>query len=96
MKTLLYLCTVQAIFKYPRHFHNSLCWRKSELNTDHNLSNGILNSLSTLAVSQLSDNITGKGLGQNDLDTCRKTITFSRHSAWDNDFETCSEEWIVL
>lgn len=72
-----------------------LSWRKSGLNTDHNLSNGILNSLSTLSVSQLSDNITRKGLGQNDLDTCRKTFTFSRHSAWDKNFETYNKEWIV-
>lgn len=62
------------------------------VNTDHNLSNGILNLLSTLAVSQLSDNATGMGVGQNDLDTCRETITFPRHSAGDYRSETYHKE----
>lgn len=91
-KILLYLFPGQAIFKYSRHFHNSWSCRKSVVNTDHNLSNGILNLLSTLAVSQLSDNATGMGVGQNDLDTCRETITFPRHSAWDYHSETYHKE----
>lgn len=90
-KVLLYLCPGQAIFEYSRHFHNSWTCRKSVLNADHNPSNGMLSLLSTLAMSQLSGNVR-KGLGQNDLDTCRESIAVPRHSAWDNHSETSSNE----